>query len=65
MLLFNSALLLRNFFINWASNVVKVLLKTYNHHRTVTNFSNYICAHVYAYGRIYVIYFSFSVSFST
>ena len=35
-LLFNSASVLLNFFINWASNVACVLLNTYNHHYVET-----------------------------
>ena len=35
---FNSASVLLNFFINWASNVAQVLLNTYNNHYTETHF---------------------------
>ena len=35
---FNLALMLRKFFMNWASNVAKVWLNTNNHNRTVENF---------------------------
>ena len=37
-LFFNSASMLLNFFMNWASNVVWVFLNTYNHHYTETHF---------------------------
>ena len=35
--------MLLNVFLNWASNAASVLLNTYNHHYTETNFRLYLC----------------------